>query len=63
MWVQCWPQKARNGFSCTGKESRGEGKVPAGTFLMDPGPSGDAAAGMGQTGSLLQDGLGLHDGW
>lgn len=33
--------------------------MPAGTFLMDPAPSGDAAAAMGQTGS----GLGLHDGW
>lgn len=32
VWVQCQPQKAMNGFSCSGKESRGEGKVPAGVL-------------------------------
>lgn len=30
VWVQCQPQKAMNGFSSSGKESRGEGRLPAG---------------------------------
>lgn len=58
MWVQCWPQKAGNGFSCTGeKKAEGRERCQLAHSLMDPGPGGDAAAGMGQTGSGFKMGL------
>lgn len=39
-----------------GKKAEGREWCQLAHSLMDPGPSGDAAAGTGQTGSLLQDG-------